>query len=69
MTDEADFAQARIEQELERAISAARGLVEPQPERMYCSDCEEPLEPHRRRYGRCIECQEALEWRQQQRGR
>ena len=54
--DVVDQAQHLIEQDLEIHIAAARGQVN-HLQHTHCQDCDEPLEPHRRRYGTCIECQ------------
>ncbi|WP_295450948.1 hypothetical protein [uncultured Thiodictyon sp.] len=62
MADDADRAQEMIERTLEEAIRVARG-----PGRSlrgtHCQDCGDALAPHRRPYGRCIECQERAEHR------
>lgn len=51
------MAQIHQERELERAIAAARGVERPQaPRRTICPDCGEKLEPHRLRYGYCVQC-------------
>ncbi|WP_191085656.1 TraR/DksA family transcriptional regulator [Roseococcus microcysteis] len=63
MPDEADLAADRESVWLARTIEAHR--PRPQPGRLLCEDCEEPI-PELRRQAlpsatRCIRCQSALE--------
>lgn len=63
--DDADRAEALIQQELEMAIQAARGIpgTRYQATRMHCQDCGDKLPEHRRAYGVCRPCQELREAR------
>ena len=59
MADDADNASLLAERELEQAIAAARGV--PAKARTHCSQCHEPLDPHRTRWGTCDLCQTRIE--------
>jgi hypothetical protein len=58
--DDADWAQERIERELELVLTAAelaRDTGASARWSRYCDDCDEELLPHRQEYGRCVPCQ------------
>jgi hypothetical protein len=57
--DEADRATDIQARALEADIAAARGV--PAKARTHCSQCHEPLDPHRVRYGVCYLCQTRIE--------
>ena len=59
MADDADRATDQIQRQLDAAITAARALHAPW--RDHCADCGEPLQPHRREWGRCVDCQRERE--------
>jgi len=62
MADELDRAADLQAAEIETAIAAHAARKRPEPSD-YCDDCDEPLEEHRRQYGRCVPCQSARELR------
>lgn len=59
MADDADRAAEQIQRDLDAAITAARAIQA--PEQDHCADCGEELKPHRREFGRCVECQRSRE--------
>lgn len=61
MSDDIDRANDQAQRDLEAQIRAARG-IKPK-ESTICGDCREPLEVHRFKFGRCIDCADALERR------
>jgi hypothetical protein len=65
MVDIVDVANDYVEQELARAIQAARGIPGPRnPERRtHCPDCGDRLMAHRLPYGICVMCAEVREAR------
>lgn len=65
MADVVDMANDYVEQELARAIQAARGIpAARQPaRRTHCPDCGDKLMAHRLPYGICLGCQEQREAR------
>ena len=59
MADAADQSDEQIQRQLDAAITAARATQA--QERDHCADCGEPLQPHRREWGRCVDCQRERE--------
>ena len=57
--DDADRAQQTIEQDLESAIAAARGIKPASRDR--CRDCGDELDGVRREFGTCIACAQRRE--------
>ena len=55
MPDAADLADQQIQRNLDAAIAAARSIQAPEAD--HCADCGQELLPHRREFGRCVECQ------------
>jgi len=65
MADVVDVANDYVEQELARAIQAARGIPGPRAPARHtrCCDCHEPLLSHRLVAGICVPCLEQREAR------